>query len=90
MIEQRVLSLRLTPAEVGLLDWLQRRLQSGSRAETIRQGLLALARYHGASPILLHNVHDERAEVRERRVIDDAEEGCSPPIAKSDVPFIQD
>jgi Arc/MetJ-type ribon-helix-helix transcriptional regulator len=62
-----VVTVKLTDAELDLLDWLVARLDAGSRSDALRRALTGAASREGIRTTALLDVADERAAHRPRR-----------------------
>jgi len=62
-----IVCLKLTAAEVDLLDWLVNRTDQPSRSECLRNALRLAASRAGVQPSALLDVQDEREQHKPRR-----------------------
>jgi len=85
MIVQTSIAVRLTTAELHLLDGLARKLDCASRSDCIRMAIMRLGRYHGANCELMYIAQKEREEVRPRTSIPDQEEEEALPDTEPDI-----
>lgn len=65
----KVIPVKLTPTEDGVLDWLMQRLYADSRSQVLRRALLELAERQGINSAELKRARDDRRIHRPRRSI---------------------
>lgn len=63
----KIVTLKLTQAEMDLLDWLAHKLDAPSRSDALRRALSHTANTAGVQPTALLDVRDEREQHKPRR-----------------------